>query len=170
MKLRPSTLALLIVNASALSAIAWTLAAPAEPQWLAPEPTAQAYDRAPPAPLPALSDALRAMTWTHPVFSPDRQPDPRSSTVTAQPLSGLTLTGVLLDRAVQWAYLRDARQRAIKLAVGTALDSGWILSQLDARSATFTREGQSHTLNMPVPRLPPPSNAPLLTLPRTQTP
>lgn len=170
MRLRTSSLALLAVNASVLLAIAWVVCTPLEPQWLAPRPAAHAPGMAPPAPLPALAEPLRAATWTQPIFSPDRHPDPHGTTAAAQPLARFTLTGVVLDGTSQWAYLREGSHRAIKVALGTALGSGWTLSRLDAQSATFTRQGQTHTLSMPMLRLPPPSTAPVITLSRTPTP
>lgn len=170
MRLRTSSLALLAVNASALLAIAWVIGAPNEAQWLAPRPVAHAPDVAPPAPPPALAEPLRAATWTQPIFSPDRHPDPQGSTAAAQPLSRFTLTGVVLDGTSQWAYLREGNHRAIKVALGTALSSGWTLSRLDVQAATFTRQGQTYTLSMPLLRLPPPSTAPVITLSRTPTP
>ncbi|CAG8863355.1 hypothetical protein PS627_00293 [Pseudomonas fluorescens] len=170
MRLRTSSLALLAVNASALLAIGWVISAPAEPHWLAPKRAAQATATPPPAPPPELAHALRAATWTRPIFSPDRQPDPQGASAAAQPLSRFSLTGVVLDSTSQWAYLREGSHRPIKVALGAVLTSGWTLSHLDAQSATFIRDGQTHTLSMPLLRLPPPSKTPVLTLPRTTTP
>ena len=170
MRLRTSSLALLAVNGSALLAIAWVISAPVEPEWLAPRPAAHAPVMAPAAPLPALAEPLRAATWTQPIFSCDRHPDPQGSTAAARPLARFTLTGVMLDGTSRWAYLREGNHRPIKVALGKALDSGWTLSRLDAQAATFTRQGQTHTLSMPLLRLPPPSTAPVITLARTPTP
>lgn len=170
MKLRTSSLALLIVNASALLAIAWLFSSPAEPEWLAPQPAAHAAAASPPAPLPELAQARRAATWTQPLFSPDRQPDPQGASAAAHALSQLVLTGVVLDGTAQWAYLRDGNHRPLKVALGAELTSGWTLSHLDAQTATFIRQGQTHTLRLPRLRLPPPSHAPAPTLTRTTTP
>ncbi|MDR6711378.1 general secretion pathway protein N [Pseudomonas hunanensis] len=169
MKLRRSSL-LLAAHVGALAASAWLLGAANSPEWLPAHPPAQTVNAAPPAPLPALDEAARSLTWTQPIFSPQRQPDPHPPGQQTPALAHLSLTGVVLDGSSRWAYLREGSTPASKVALGTTLDSGWTLSELTALSATFTRAGQRHTLSMPLLRLPPPSKASAITLPRIETP
>ncbi|MDH4846014.1 general secretion pathway protein GspN [Pseudomonas sp. BN505] len=170
MKLRPTTLVLLAVNSTALAATAWMLMAPNSPQWLPRQkPTAITTPR-PPAPLPELAQSARATTWNQPIFSVDRQPDPQRQGQRTSVLANLALSGVVLDGQSRWAYLHEGHKPARKVALGTTLDNGWTLTELTALTATFTRAGQTHTLSMPLLRLPPPSKAPAITLPRIETP
>jgi len=170
MKLRSSNLLPMAVNLGALLATAWLLLAPNPPQWLPAHKPAPAATRRPPAPLAELAQPVRAATWAQPIFSVDRQPDPQKQGQHTPALANLTLTGVVLDGQSRWAYLREGSKPASKVALGTTLDSGWTLTQLTALTATFTRAGQDHTLSMPLLRLPPPSKAPAITLPRIETP
>ncbi|CAM3591241.1 General secretion pathway protein GspN, putative [Pseudomonas reidholzensis] len=170
MKLRSTTLMLLAANVGAMGAVAWMLGVPAVPQWLPAAPPAQAPTAASPPPLPALAKATLAATWAHPIFSAERQPDPAIHGPHTATLANLSLTGVVLDGHARWAYLRDGRTPPRKVALGSTLDSGWTLTQLTALTATFTRAGQDHTLSMPLLRLPPPSKASAITLPRIETP
>lgn len=170
MKIRMSTSVLLLVNAALLAVLAWVIYAPAKLEWLPVEPSAHSPDLASAGSLPPLPLTQRAATWTQPIFSRDRQPDAVKQMVDAKPLTQLTLTGVVLDRNTQWAYLREQGKPGLKLAVGTTLDNGWTLSELTSTTATFTRHGQTHTLSLPMARLPHPSKASVITLPRTQKP
>ena len=120
--------------------------------------------------LPAMPLEQLASSWQHPIFSPDRQPDLASAPQASSQFTGVLLTGVILDGQAQWALLRLADKRSVKLKVGDALDNGWTLSHLDPLQATFTHQGQSRLLSLPVLRLPPPSKAPALTLPHVSAP
>lgn len=170
MKAQTLRLALLTANVTLLAGAAWLFATPAQPHWLEPHARASIVSAKPPVRLVEPVKAQLAAVWQHPLFSPGRQPDVHGPRAQAPALAGMTLSGVLLDGESRFAYLREGRQRATKVALGSTLASGWTLSQLGATSATFTRAGQSHTLSMPLLRLPPPSNAPAITLPRTTTP
>jgi general secretion pathway protein N len=66
--------------------------------------------------------------------------------------------------------LRLANKRPLKLALGSALDNGWTLTALSPQQATFMYQGQTRQLSLPVLRLPPPSTAPLITLPNVPRP
>jgi len=170
MKLRRSTLVLLTINLGALLASAWLLLAPNPPQWLPADPPGPLPARLPPAALAELAQPVRATTWAQPIFSVDRQPDPHKPGQHSAALANLTLTGVVLDGQARWAFLREGNKPASKVALGTTLASGWALTQLTPLTATFTRAGQNQTLSMPVLRLPPPSKASAITLPRIETP
>ncbi|UTL83195.1 DUF2531 family protein [Pseudomonas putida] len=168
--MRAANLVLLAANVSALAVVAWMLVAPNPPQWLPAQKPSATPAHQPPAPLAELAQPVRAATWAHPIFSVDRQPDPQQQGQHSPALANLTLTGVVLDGQSRWAYLREGRKPASKVALGSTLASGWTLTRLTALSATFTRAGQQHTLSMPLLRLPPPSKASAITLPRIETP
>jgi general secretion pathway protein N len=85
-------------------------------------------------------------------------------------MEGVVLTGVVIDGQAQWALLRLTDKRSLKLAVGKTLDNGWTLTALSPLQATFKYQGQTRQLSLPVLRLPPPSTAPLITLPNVPRP
>lgn len=164
-------LLLLAINALLLGGLAWAwLDQDHAVAWLPAE--GKAHVPAPPAPPPAmveLPEAQRQLAWQHPLFSPGRQPD-AAKAAAAQTLDGVRLSGVVVDGQASWALLRLADQRSLKLARGAALDSGWVLSQVEATSATFQRQGQARTLSLPVPRLPASAATPPITLPHVTAP
>lgn len=170
MKIRFSTSVLLLVNTALLAVLAWVIYAPAKPEWLPVEHSRHSPDLTSAGSLPPLPVTQRAVTWTQPIFSRDRQPDAAQQMADAKPLTQLTLTGVVLDRNTQWAYLREQGKPGLKLSLGATLDNGWTLSELTSTTATFTRHGQTHTLSLPMARLPHPSKASVITLPRIQKP
>ncbi|MFF7062646.1 hypothetical protein [Pseudomonas sp. NPDC008258] len=170
MKAQTLRLALLTANVTLLAGAAWLFASPAQPHWLEPQARASNAAAKPPVHLVEPAKAQLAAVWQHPLFSPGRQPDAHGPLAQAAALAGMTLSGVLLDGDRRFAYLREGRKPATKVALGSTLASGWTLSQLGATRATFTRAGQSHTLSMPLLRLPPPSTAPAITLPPATTP
>jgi general secretion pathway protein N len=172
MRLTRTTFVLLALNGVLIGALAWT--------GLGDEPDVHWTPADRPAPAPIKSTAAaslvalpigdRQVAWQHPLFSPDRQPDLAKAGPGAQTLDGIRLTGVVVDGQTSWALLRLGNQRNVKLKQGEALDSGWVLHQVDAGSATFQRQGQAHTLNLSVPRLPAPGAVPLMTLPHVTAP
>lgn len=170
MKLTASSKTLLASNIAALAALAWVAWSPLDPHWLTHAEAPRSIDLAAPAVMPELTQALRAGTWTHPLFSPDRQPDPQRLGAKVPALSNLTLVGVMMGSGVHYIYLHEAGKPVSKLALGQTLDNGWTLTHLDATSATFARDGKVHTLDLPRLRLAPPSKVPALILPRTTTP
>ncbi|PYB81004.1 general secretion pathway protein GspN [Pseudomonas sp. LB-090624] len=170
MKAQTLRLTLLTANVMVLASAAWVFMTPAQPHWLEAHARASAAPSPPPVRPAEPAKAQLAAVWLHPLFSPGRQPDAHGSQAQAPALAGMTLSGVLLDGERRFAYVRDGSRPATKVALGDTLASGWTLSQLGATHATFTRAGQTHTLNMPLLRLPAPSTAPALTLPRTTTP
>ena len=130
-----------------------------DPQWLDPLPAAAANNRA--AALPSLAELPEhrlAAIWQQPLFSPDRRPDAERGQSADTGLAGYALSGVVLDGAGQWALLRQG-ERALKLKLGQALDNGWVLSKLTPRQASFSYQGQTHQLAIPILRLPPPETA-----------
>lgn len=170
MKLTTVSTALLAINIAALTAFAWITCSPIAAHWLTPTGAPRTAELAPPAALPELPQAQRAAAWTHPLFSPDRQPDPQRAEAKVPALSKLVLAGVMMGNGVHFIYLREAGKPVNKVALGQTLDNGWTLTHLDATSAIFARDGKAHTLNLPRLRLAPPSKAPALILPRTTTP
>ena len=58
----------------------------------------------------------------------------------------------------------------LKLAVGSTLDNGWTLESVTPQNATFSHQGQTRELRLPLLRLPPPSKVPPITLPNVPTP
>jgi len=172
MKLKRTTLVLVAINGVLIGALAWTwLGVEPDVQWTQTDVPALAPLKPSVAPRMAeLPSSEREMAWQHPLFSPDRQPDLSNAGPGAVRLEGIHLTGVVVDGQTRWALLRLANQHNVKLRQGEALDSGWVLSQVEASTATFQRQGQAHTLNLPVPRLPAPGAGPLMTLPHVTAP
>jgi general secretion pathway protein N len=186
LSLRPFTLALLTLAAMLVACLAWLASGGGQSlTWLAEPETGRetgrdaghsaAHSAGPAAPRPpSLTEGQLQVAWQRPLFSPDRAPDAAAPGPAATRLEGLTLGGVVLDGtgadASRWALLHRQDQRALKLRLGETLDNGWTLSQLTPRVATFTRQGQSQTLSLPVLRLPPPSPSPSPTLPSLSAP
>ncbi|MGI4836624.1 MAG: hypothetical protein ACRYF9_03325 [Janthinobacterium lividum] len=130
-----------------------------DPQWLAPTdapPMSNANAR--PLAMPELAEQRLALIWQQPLFSPSRQGDPAGERAADTGLAGLSLSGVVLDGAAQWALLREG-SRSLKLKVGASLDNGWQLQALTPRQATFVHQGQTRQLSLPTLRLPPPDAA-----------
>ncbi|RRV10681.1 general secretion pathway protein GspN [Pseudomonas sp. v388] len=157
LRFRASTLALSSLAALLIAAVIWlTTSMSQSVTWL---PAIQAphtpRPSGPVAAMPMLADEQLQAAWQRPLFSPDRSPDLAKSVAGATRLEGLSLSGVILDGSAQWALLRNQDKHTVKLKVGDTLDNGWTLSQLTARVATFTRQGQSQSLSLPVLRLPP---------------
>lgn len=123
-----------------------------------------------PQPIPTLTAQELKLSWQQSIFSPDRKSDFVTGNAEAAALQGVVLTGVVIDGQAQWALLRLANKRTLKLAVGTALDNGWVLTELGPLQATLMYQGQTHQLSLPVLRLPPPSTAPVITLPNVPRP
>jgi general secretion pathway protein N len=132
-----------------------------DPQWREPLPAAAAAANTHAAPLLSMDELPEqrlAAIWQQPLFSPDRHPDAERSQGAETGLAGYALSGVVLDGAARWALLRQG-QRPLKLKLGQALDNGWVLSQLSARQASFSYQGQTRQLRIPILRLPPPETA-----------
>ncbi|MGY1887817.1 hypothetical protein [Pseudomonas sp. SDT291_1_S447] len=163
---------LLLTIAAALGAVfvVLLLGAGRAEQWL---PAGQPRDlpaSAAPKPLPTLTAQDLNLSWQQSIFSPERKPDLVSGKGETAALQGVALTGVVINGQAQWALLRLANKRTLKLAVGKALDNGWTLTALSPLQATFMYQGQTRQLSLPVLRLPPPSTAPLITLPNVPRP
>jgi general secretion pathway protein N len=130
-----------------------------DPQWLPPGEAPPMSDaNARPLAMPELAEQRLALIWQQPLFSPTRQGDPAADRAADTGLAGLSLSGVVLDGAAQWALLRQG-QRSLKLKVGASLDNGWQLHALTPRQATFVHQGQTRQLSLPMLRLPPPDAA-----------
>lgn len=163
---------LLMLNALLGGALAMEcLQGPSQLQW----PTPDSGNHAPRpsaviAPLVPLPETPLAQAWEHPLFSPDRQPDLAKASAGATPLAGVALSGVILQGDARWALLRSAAQQPFKLKLGEALGSGWVLQHLTATGATFVRQGQTQTLDLPVLRLPAQTTVPLIKLPHVTAP
>lgn len=162
MKPSPLTLCLVLANAvlaASLLSLGQARALPWNDEGVAAVPLALPEVAASLEPLP---DALLASAWQRPLLSPNRQPDAPPTTEVAAGLEGITLSGVVIDGQAQWALLRLANHTPLKLKRGDALAGGWALASMSASSATFIRQGQARTLNIPVLRLPAPGTSPVL--------
>jgi general secretion pathway protein N len=112
--------------------------------------------------LPGLANA-----WQAPLFSVDRRPDiAQLSSHAASSLSGLTLTGVLLDGNVQLAFVKPATGPGLKVRLNGQLPNGWTLQAISPSSAIFTLGERTETLTVRRLRLPAPSTQPPLSLSR----
>lgn len=171
MKLDILTLALL-GTAALLAGAAVSLAGGAgqSVSWLPPSQARETVNVAAPAPMADMPAQALALTWQQSMFSPDRQPDPVNGTAGTSSLDGTRLTGVIIDGQAQWVLLQLPDKRTIKLAVGSALDSGWTLTGVTPQQATFNGQGQTRQLRLTLLRLPPPSKAHPITLPNVPTP
>lgn len=115
-----------------------------------------------PVALPSLANA-----WQTPLFSVDRRPDlQQPANQAASSLSGLTLTGVLLDGTVQLAFIKPATGPALKVRLNGPLPNGWTLRAISPTSATFGLGERTETLAVRRLRLPAPSTSPPLSLSR----
>ena len=121
--------------------------------------------------VPAAELASLSNTWQTPLFSTDRSPDISLRTSKqASSLVGLTLTGVILNGDLQVAFIRQKSGPALKVHRGERLPNGWTLDSLTPLQATFTLDGRSESLNLPVLKLPPPSTEPPISLSNESAP
>jgi general secretion pathway protein N len=158
---RPRTLSLLTGAVLLGFAATWLATGAGQtPNWLPASDSAQLPRQSSTlAQLPELDEEHLQAAWRRPLFSATRSPDQAAAVPGATRLEGLVLSGVILDGAIgdrsQWALLRKQDKQSLKLKLGDTLDNGWTLSELTARAATFTRQGQTQTLSLPELRLPP---------------
>ena len=139
------------------------------PRWLPEEPMhAQPSVSVQAAPTLALQDL--ASTWQAPLFSPDRSPDAAVGQAEISSLSSLKLTGVLLDGDLRVALLKRDEGPPLKVHQGQTLPNGWRLEHLTPLHARFVLDGRTQTLSLSVPRLPPPSTTPPISLPHEPAP
>ncbi|WPO00201.1 hypothetical protein [Pseudomonas sp. MUP55] len=142
-----------------------------DPDWL-PEQAArsESRDQFKPVIAPSVSLDSLAATWKTPLFSPDRSPDHAVVQAQAASLSGLTLTGVLINGELRVALLKRSDGPPLNLHQGQSLPNGWKLDSLTATHAEFSSQGRSQRLALYAPRLPPPSTTPPIFLPHESTP
>lgn len=167
------TLSLTLGAATALlaaAAVSLSMGAGQDIDWLPASAARETTVAAGPAALPALSAQALTLTWQQSMFSPDRKPDLVSGKAQASSLDGISLSGVIVDGSSRWVLLQLPQKRRLKLAVGSTLDNGWTLDSVTPQSATFSHQGQTRELRLPLLRLPPPSNVPPITLPHVPTP
>jgi general secretion pathway protein N len=167
------TLSLTLGAATALlaaAAVSLGMGAGQDIDWLPASAARETAVAAGPAALPALSAQALTLTWQQSMFSPDRKPDLVSDKAQASSLDGLSLSGVIVDGSSRWVLLQLPQKRRLKLAVGSTLDNGWTLDSVTPQSATFSHQGQTRELRLPLLRLPPPSQVPPITLPHVPTP
>lgn len=138
--------------------------------WLPASATREAAPAAKPPAISPLPPQALALIWQQSMFSPDRKGDLATGKHQASSLDGIRLGGVIIDGQAQWVLLRMPDKRNLKLAVGSSLDNGWTLTAATPQQATFSHQGQTRELHLPLLRLPPPSKAPLITLPDVPTP
>ncbi|WLH33060.1 general secretion pathway protein GspN [Pseudomonas sp. FP2196] len=163
---------ILMAVAAALGAVfvSLILGAGRAEHWLPVDAPRERPAKAEPQPLPTLTAQELGLSWQQSIFSPERKPDLVTGKGETAALQGVVLTGVVIDGQAQWALLRLANQRTLKVALGKALDNGWVLTELSPLQATFMYRGQTRQLSLPVLRLPPPSTAPVITLPNVPRP
>ncbi|KGF64874.1 DNA utilization family protein [Pseudomonas lutea] len=167
------TLSLTLGVATALlaaAAVSLSMGAGQDIDWLPASAARETAVAAGPAALPALSAQALTLTWQQSMFSPDRKPDLVSGKAQASSLDGISLSGVIVDGSSRWVLLQLPQKRRLKLAVGSTLDNGWTLDSVTPQSATFSHQGQTRELRLPLLRLPPPSQVPPITLPHVPTP
>lgn len=161
----------LLASTALLSATAISLlmGAGQHVDWLPAGATREAAPVKPPQAMKTLSSQALALTWQQSMFSPQRTADRVAGKGQAS-LDGIRLSGVIINGQTQWVLLRMPDQHTLKLAVGSTLDNGWTLTGATPQHATFSHQGQTRELRLPLLRLPPPSKAPLITLPDVPTP
>ena len=170
MKFNRLTLTLLATTALlTATAISLLMGAGQTVDWLPAGALREAAPAKPPQALKALSPQALALTWQQSMFSPQRTADRVAGKGQAS-LDGVRLSGVIITGQAQWVLLRMPDQHTLKLAVGSTLDNGWTLTGATPQHATFSHQGQTRELRLPLLRLPPPSKAPLITLPDVPTP
>jgi general secretion pathway protein N len=171
--MRFDTLTLTLLASTALlttAAISLVMGAGQTVDWL---PAGETRDLAPaarPLTIAPLPPQALALTWQQSMFSPDRKADLATGKRQPSSLDGISLSGVIIDGQAQWVLLRMPDKHSLKLAVGSTLDNGWTLTGATPQQATFSHQGQTRELRLPLLRLPPPSKAPLITLPDVPTP
>lgn len=171
--MRFDTLTLTLLASTALltaAAVSLAMGAGQTIDWLPAGAPREAAPAAKPLTLSPLAPQALALTWQQSMFSPDRKADVATGKHQASSLDGISLSGVIIDGQAQWVLLRMPDKRNLKLAVGSTLDNGWTLTGATAQQATFSHQGQTRELRLPLLRLPPPSKAPLITLPDVSTP
>ncbi|WAH56004.1 general secretion pathway protein GspB [Pseudomonas silvicola] len=127
-----------------------------QPQWPVAEPVPVHGAIAPAVEIPAgvaLGEVANA--WQAPLFSPAREPDRSVQMAKATPdLSGLRLTGVVIDGTVRRALFKQADGHDLSLREGGQLASGWRLQRIEAQAVVLELNGQVRRLQLPSPRLP----------------
>jgi general secretion pathway protein N len=159
--LRPLDWALLALVALLAALIGLLLGgAVHSPDWLPPPaPRESTLHTAPVHEAPMTSVQSLSNTWKTPLFSTNRSPDVavrQAGAQAASSLTGLTLTGVIIDGSIRVALLKQSSGAALKMKPGDRLVNGWTLERLDPMQATFSLNGRSQVLSLPAPRLPPP--------------
>lgn len=140
-----------------------------QPQWL-PEPVARAHPAVSARVAPSVTLDSLAATWQTPLFSSDRSPDNVVGKARVSSLANLTLSGIMITGNLQLAMLKQADGRPLTVRLGQTLPNGWRLEHLTPLHARFVLEGRTQTLSLSVPRLPPPSTTPPISLPHEPAP
>lgn len=110
-----------------------------------------------------------AISWQTPLFSTDRSPDPSTAHIVSN-LTGVTLTGVLINVDLRIAMLKRADGSTLDVHQGQTLPNGWTLQTLTPTHATFSSQGRTQRLSLHALRLPPPSLTPPISLSHESTP
>lgn len=171
--MRLDTLTLTLLAGTALltaTTVGLLLGAGQTPEWLPAGETREWAPAAKPPTIEPLPPQAVALVWQQSMFSPDRKPDLVTGKNQPSSLDGIRLSGVIIEGQAQWVLLRMPDKRNLKLAVGSTLDNGWTLTAATPQQATFSHQGQTRELRLPLLRLPPPSNVPPITLPDVRTP
>lgn len=151
----PRSLLVLIVVLALLLSLSLRIATHplAALRWLPPEATRhEALKEETPPHIPTPADMQRV--WEHPIFSPDRQPDPPLLSNSDEAMDGYSLQGLIGTHQVMVALLRSPEGKTLRLHVGDALPNGWSLSAIAGDRATLTNEERAVSLRLQRPRLP----------------
>lgn len=133
-----------------------------EPPPLAATPqTPETIASAPAQPLPVVPLGSLAPAWQRPLFSTDRTADrPPAATPSGADVSGILLTGVVVDGTQRFAFFKQPDGRAVVVREGAALGGDWVVSRITARQVELSRQGSQRVLQLLTPRLPPAVPAP----------
>jgi hypothetical protein len=95
------------------------------------------------------------LAWLHPLFNPDRKPDPkRGGEPSGHGLEGMQLTGVVIDGARRMAMFKQVGGPNLTLKEGAMLNAGWQVVRIDARRVELHSADNSRVLQLATPRLP----------------
>jgi general secretion pathway protein N len=75
----------------------------------------------------------------------------------------------MIDGELRVALIRRADDPPLKVHQGESLPNGWKLEKLTPMQADFSLHGRIQSLSLKALRLPPPSKAPPISLPREST-
>lgn len=100
-------------------------------------------------PLPAPIGQAYEQVWRRNLFSPTRQADQAHAQAEEDPMSGYTLTGVILSGSLHIALLTDPSGKGHSIISGHTLPhTDWTLTSVERREAHFSADGRDVSLAM----------------------